>query len=214
MGIDARKRGRPSRNQSLGSRRLRLGYYYVVTDATRTEPNYLKGFKESLPADAKENIEIHVETVPTAELLDRCIDACALQPQHRIPWIVFDRDRVVDFDQIISDAEKHGARVAWSNPCIEVWLGAYFGQMINKTESQHCVSEFGRLFRNKLGQEYDKSDARIYEKLKRIGDESGAIKLVANRHALAQTDCKAASEMCPCSTMYQLISEIRDKVSD
>jgi RloB-like protein len=212
MGIDAKKRARPSRNNTLGTRKLRLGYYFIVTDAKETEKNYLNGFKRSLPAEAKDNIEIHVESADTETMLNTCLEKTSLQSQNRIPWLVFDRDRVTDFDDIIKNAEKHGVRVAWSNPCIEVWLGAYFGKVISKTESVQCVSEFGHIYKSKIGHEYKKSDSRIYEKISRAGNEEVAINLVASRHISAQVDCRAASDMCPCSTMYQLIKEIRDKV--
>ena len=37
-------------------------------------------------------------------------------------WIVFDRDRVPDFDKLIQKANYRGISVAWSNPCIEIWF--------------------------------------------------------------------------------------------
>lgn len=38
----------------------------------------------------------------------------------RIPWIVFDRDQVQGFDEIIAKAEREGIQVGWSNPCFEI----------------------------------------------------------------------------------------------
>ena len=34
---------------------------------------------------------------------------------HRIPWIVFDRDQVQGFDEIIAEAVSKGIQVGWSN---------------------------------------------------------------------------------------------------
>ncbi len=214
MGIDARKRKRPSRNRTLGTRRLRLGYYYIVTDAKETEKNYLQGLKDSLPDSAKGNIEIHVDFTSTKKLVGICMEKASLQPQNRIPWVVLDRDRVESFDEIIKQAEDAKVCVAWSNPCIEVWLGAYFVNLINKNESQQCVSEFGRVFQKKVGHEYDKADPRIYVKIFKTGDEARAIKIAKSRHHAAKIDCKTPSQMCPCTTMYQLIDEIKSKVAD
>lgn len=41
--------------------------------------------------------------------------------QYRIPWIVFDRDRVKDFDEIIKTAGRSGVGAGWSNPCFEIF---------------------------------------------------------------------------------------------
>ena len=40
--------------------------------------------------------------------------------EYRIPWIVFDRDQVQGFDEIIAKAEREGIQVGWSNPCFEI----------------------------------------------------------------------------------------------
>jgi hypothetical protein len=85
MGIETRTKARPSRNKLLGTRRLRLGYYFIVTDAKETEKNYLNGFKRSLPAEAKDNIEIHVESADTEAMLNTCLEKTSLQSQNRIP---------------------------------------------------------------------------------------------------------------------------------
>ena len=62
-------------------------------------------------------------------------------------WIVFDRDQVIGFDEIISEAEKKGIQVGWSNPCFEIWMYAYFGAMPAIQDSWTCCSDVGRILR-------------------------------------------------------------------
>ena len=72
--------------------------------------------------------------------------------EYRIPWIVFDRDQVQGFDEIIAKAEREGIQVGWTNPCFEIWMYAYFGSMPVIQNSWTCCSEFGRMYENKTGQ--------------------------------------------------------------
>ena len=62
-------------------------------------------------------------------MLERCRELAAYEAQHRMLWIVFNRDQVPNFDKIIAAAERSDINVAWSNPCFEIWLFAYFGNM-------------------------------------------------------------------------------------
>ena len=49
---------------------------------------------------------IKVEKAKTVELVKRAMELSDTESQYCIPWIVFDRDQVKDFDEIIQSAEK------------------------------------------------------------------------------------------------------------
>lgn len=89
-------------------------------------------------------------------MIDKCLELTAYDAQYRIPWIVFDRDQVQGFDEIIKEAEDKGIQVGWSNPCFEIWIYAYFGSMPQIQDSWICCSEFGRVYETKTGQKYSK----------------------------------------------------------
>ena len=78
---------------------------------------------------------------------------------------MLDRDKVVGFDRIIEDTAKEGISVGWSNPCIEIWFSAYFGDMRMCETSVGCNEHFSSLFRKRTGIEYNKADKRNYEHL-------------------------------------------------
>lgn len=122
------------REQRRGARRQRelctripdLGYYIIITDTEETEACFFCGLRQHLPKKLQDRLVIKVKSTSTAHLLEQAEEGIAYDAQYRKPWIVFDRDRVSMFDQIISDAVKRGFYVGWSNPCFEIWLYAYF----------------------------------------------------------------------------------------
>ena len=149
----------------------------------------------------------------TDELVTACKEQAAMEPQYGEPWIVFDRDRVIHFDQIIENAKQEGVNVGWSNPCIEIWFDAYFGRMHGYQDSVTCCREFANTFEKKTGQEYKKSSNQIYTMLNRYGNEPEAIKIAGSRYAQYLRDgVDKPSGMCPCTTVHRLVDEIKDKI--
>lgn len=189
-----------------------LGYYLVVTDTEGTERCYFDGLHAELPSELQRKLVIKVVETKTASLIDKCIEFVAYDAQYREPWIVFDRDQVPDFDTIIEDAEKKGIHVGWSNPCFEMWLHAYYGMMPTIDKSWMCCAKFGELYKNKTGQKYDKADKDLYKRIIRTGDEEKAIKIATQKYeeCIRNGYC-APSKMCPCTTVHELVREIKRK---
>ena len=188
MTRENRRGKRKTRDQRIKRKLPELGYYLIVTDTEATERCYFNGLHEYLPEDVRDKIVIKVVETKTAKLVDKCKELTAYDAQYRIPWIVFDRDRVVNFDKIIKEAENNGIQVGWSN-------------------------DFGHTFKNKTGIEYSKADDKIYSRLIKTGDELNAIK-VAERKL---NECKnrgevKPSEMYPATTVHELIKIIKDAV--
>lgn len=137
-----------------------------------------------------------------------------MEPQYGEPWIVFDRDRVTHFDQIIRDALQAGIHVGWSNPCIEIWFDAYFGKMRPCPDSVVCCRTFAAGFEQRTGQEYSKSSSQIYALLNRYGDEAKAIQTAEARLKQYLRDgINKPSEMSPCTTVHRLVAEIKEKAA-
>lgn len=135
------------------------------------------------------------------------------ESQYRIPWIVFDRDQVKDFDEIIRTAEKNDIHAGWSNPCFEIWMYAYFGEMPAIRESYTCCDRFAEKFEKVTGHKYLKKDRDIYRKLVQYGDEEKAIQVAKRCHKKCIEDGKEKpSEMWPASMVQGLVSEIKGKM--
>lgn len=186
MARKDRTGNRKTREQRQPLKIPELGYYLLVTKVVKTK---------------------------TRAMIDKCLEMTAYDAQYRMPWIVFDRDEVKDFDKIIMEAEKLGINTGWSNPCFEIWMYSYYGTMPAIIESWLCCGEFEKIFQRKTGQRYSKSDAGLYEKISRTGNEEKALQIAKQKYEQCVREGKTLpSQMCPCTTVYQLVEEIRNKV--
>lgn len=194
--------------------RPKLGHYIIITDTKETEHNYFIAIRENLPDDLKKKLVIKVRTIETKSLVSYCLEQAAKELQYREPWIVFDRDQVEKFDKIIEDANYKGINVGWSNPCLEIWFDAYFGEIYNYQDSVECCRKFGETYKKKTGKEYKKADKDIYKILNNYGDEEKAISIASKRHKQhISNGIEKPSDMCPCTTVYNLVSEINTKIT-
>ena len=211
----ADRNGERKRRESATRRIPDLGYYIVVTDAKETEENYLYGLRDSLPTELQGRIVIKVSQAKTDQLVENCKNQTSLEPQYGEPWIVFDRDRVTCFDEIIQKAHKEGIKVGWSNPCIEIWFDAYFGQMHGYQESKQCWKRFAETYKRCTGMEYAKTDEHIYEVLNHYGDEQNAINIAEKRlRTHLESGMTKPSEMVPATTLHHLVDEIQRKTQN
>ena len=211
---DRRAGKRRDRDKRVGTRIPELGYYLIVTDRKETEKNYFEGLRDSIPEKLKDHLVIKVEKAKTVELVKKALELTGQDSQYRIPWIVFDRDQVKDFDDIVQEAEKSQVGAGWSNPCFEIWLYAYFGEMPVIRESYVCCERFAEKFEKVLKQKYAKNDKDIYRKIVEYGDEEGAIKLAGRCYRKCLEDGKRkTSEMWPACKVQELVGAIREKIS-
>lgn len=213
MARSDRTGNRKKRGQGKKPRIPELGYYLIVTDTEATERCFFTGLHKALPESIRNRLVIKVVETKTRSLIDKCMEMTVYDAQYRIPWIVFDRDQVQGFDEIIEDAEKKEIRVGWSNPCFEIWMYAYFGSMPAIQDSWSCCSEFGKVYKTKTGQDYSKADEQMYVRLCKFGDEEKAIQLAQLRLKQHEREGKLKpSKMCPCTTVHELVDEIQNKV--
>lgn len=215
MGREDRRGKRKSREQSRKRRVPELGYYYIVTDTDQTEKNYLEGLRDSIPEVLKGKIVIKVTKSRTVDLVKTCKEGASLYPQYSEPWIVFDRDQVKDFDSIIKNAEQSGVHAGWSNPCLEIWLYAYFGCMPNIQDSVNCCNRFAIEYERRTGQKYDKAVKDLYKKLCVFGNEEKAIKIAQQkRRQCVENGLILPSEMIPCTGVDEFINVIKTKINN
>ena len=104
-------------------------YFIIVTDTKKTEKNYFEGLIHSLQ-DNKKNKEVSIivrSNIDTKQLVSQTLSLKEKYPQiNPNVWIVFDRDQVQNFDEIIQTAESERISVAWSNHCFEIWFWSCF----------------------------------------------------------------------------------------
>jgi hypothetical protein len=116
----------------------------VVTQGEVTEPVYFEALKR-----LHREVVVVVETCPKSppQMLDaaRAIQikaARSREERYDTVWVVFDAEERPDLAmlrQLRHQADQHGIRLAWSNPCFEVWLTLHLAfsqaQLLNAAES-------------------------------------------------------------------------------
>lgn len=202
---------RKGRNQA--SRQPLLANYLIFVDSRETEENYLLGLRDAIPELLNRRLVIRVMKTETKSLVEEAQAVISSSAQLRQPWIVFDRDLVEDFDKIISDALKNGISVGWSNPCIETWFSAYFGNLLTAQDSKGACRDFNTLYLRKTGKEYKKNEKDIYKLLNTHGNQKDALRRARNKkNEHLRDENKNPSEMCPCTTLFELVEEITKTV--
>lgn len=200
--------GNRKKRENFKLQKPRFGYHIIFTDTEKTEKNYIQGLKDALPDEIKENIIIKIYNARTQKLVSACEKETSYALQHAQGWIMFDRDQVNNFDDIIKEAESKGIGVAWSNPCIEIWFEAYFGKMTKYADSVKCCEGFSATFEKNTGHKYDKGEKEIYALLNEYGNEMKAIEVAKERFSKHSLIYTKPSEMNPCTTVYELIKTI------
>lgn len=194
--------------RSFGYKKQKPVSYLIIVDTEQTEYNYFNGLKDSIPEKYKNRIDIKIINTNTKSLVDFCVKQKLNNPNLVISWIVFDRDRVKNFDQIITKAYNNKISVAWSNPCIEYWFFSYYGKMPKLTESTQCVAKFSTKFKEKTGKEYKKNNKHIYSILNKTGSQNNAIIYNKIKYYSYIKQKLRPSQMHSCSTIFQLIDDL------
>lgn len=209
-----RNGSRKIRRQLFKQRIPKLGYYFIVTDTKETEQNYMFGLRNSIPPELQGKLVIKVVKTKTKNLVEEALNLASLNPQYGEIWIIFDRDQVQNFDEIISEAITKGINIGWTNPCIEEWFSTYFGAMPTYANSVSCCNGFEQIFERNAHQKYVKSDLAIYEKLNRFGNEEKAIRIATQKMHDHRIQGKyKPSEQIPGTTVHLLVDEIKSKIN-
>jgi hypothetical protein len=198
-----------------GQTKQRPKNYLIITDAEKTEVNYFKGLDKTTKDTFTGRIK--VKTFKGMQGRARELVANARRYSHDQPrsfetWCLFDYDKEVNFDQVINevaDLEDQTLKIGWTNPCVELWLGAYLGGNIQCFDSSSCIKNFKERYKAKTGREYKKNESNIYQILILEGDELKAIELATsweNNHKLSNT---LPSKSIPGTTLHKLIKDIK-----
>ena len=123
---------RKPREHLANQRVPKLGYYFIVTDTKETEQNYMYGLRDSIPKELQGKLVIKVVKTKTKNLVEEAINLASLNPQYGETWIIFDRDQVQDFDEIISQAKAKG--IKFGRPRVEP--PDNFSEIVNALENK------------------------------------------------------------------------------
>jgi len=186
-------------------------YMYIISEGTKTEPNYIKGFARTINSKYQEfssgpRILVRGTGRNTKNLLMFARKQVEKEfPQAEVVWLMYDKDDfpLDNFDNTQYSAEqreeKRKYRVAWSNECIELWFVLHFQEL----EVNIGREQYQKILRQKCG--YEKTLDNLYELFK---DKTDVAIQRAKRQYEAYHD-EAPSKRCPATRVYELVEELR-----
>lgn len=195
--------------------RIHPEYHLIVTEGTKTEPQYFEALKSAINSVYQEKIHLDIrgEGDNTLSLLEKARKRAQDNANtYKHVWIVYDTD---DFpaeriNKTVTECaelstEETTYHPIWSNQCIELWYLLHFSYMhsdIYRAEYwpklNNCLSDIG-------AGKYEKGRADMYKVLRPYLD-----KAIANARKLdASNNGRQPTQAAPGTKVYELIEKLR-----
>ena len=193
-------------------------YHLIVTEGTKTEPQYFDGLEKEINNDYPNRINIHIEGIGqganTITLVDR-----AMKLQERSGnrfkhiWVVFDKDDfpTEHFNEAVSrcndisgdDCTYHAL---WSNQCIELWFLLHFSYF----DSDLYRDEYYPKLTERIGSKYEKNREDIYNVLR-----NNLTKAIKNSKRLMDYHGgKSPAQCAPATAVYEIFEKLLPYLKD
>ncbi len=197
-------------------------YILIVCEGEKTEPNYFKSLKDSLPKGVLEVCELRIIGTGhnTESLVKRAMrlktewEEEARRTIDKL-WVVFDKDdfTAASFNAAVTACIKNRPNIdcAWSNEAFELWYLLHFNYYntgISRVAYQTLIENNFRI--NGLADyTYQKNSTEMYSLLGLYGDQRAAIRnakrlehIYAGRHDFSTHN--------PCTLVYKLVEELEE----
>ncbi|MBQ8540809.1 MAG: RloB domain-containing protein [Clostridia bacterium] len=196
------------------SKRIHPEYHLIVTEGTKTEPEYFYAIKELINQRYSERIHLEIQgkgenTVSLFESAKRLAEDNPNGCKH--VWIVYDKD---DFpaehfnltEQLCKNNSSNGRtyHAIWSNQCIELWFLLHFDYLQSDIRREEYYPKLNQRLKQLGKGDYRKNRNDMFSILRPKLDTaiSNAKKLYEEKQGLTPTDAS------PCTTVFQLIETL------
>ncbi len=172
-----------------------------------------KRYFDSFPKRGK-NITVKSFGKGTAKLLEEAKGFLKKAENEKLryneKWIVFDKDHFTDFDETIKKSEDSDFKVAYSNPCFELWFFLHFEYTETSLDSKTLCGKVC----TKLSKCQDcrdlKSKTNIYEDI--LEKQTNAIKNAKKLEKNKDENAKP-SEQNPITKVHFLVESLNESIS-
>ena len=123
----------------------------IVSEGRLTEPDYFYALARSCGALVSFEVIIERAAGVPLSVVEKAIrhlsglGRMTNFSRHDTVWAVFDRDEHPHFDRAIGEALTAGVKVAFSNPCFELWLVLHFQDWDRPMDRHSMQHELRRL---------------------------------------------------------------------
>ena len=190
-------------------------YMYIISEGTKTEPNYMKGFADAINTkyygfSSGPRVLVRGTGRNTKGLLRFAREQVEKEfPQAEVVWLMYDKDDfpLDNFDNTQFRAEERKEsrqyKVAWSNECIELWFILHFQELtVNNGREQ-----YQEILKQKFG--YEKNQENLYELLK----DKTELAIQRAKRQYESYDNAPPSQRCPATRVYELVAQLQGYLS-
>ncbi len=180
----------------------------IVSEGTKTEPNYFASFNSKERGKYVFNVEVKGDGTNTIQVVNKAIEL-SKENDYDSVWAVFDKDDFKTFDAAIIKAESNGIGCAWSNEAFELWFLYHFRNQVtamSRTEYADAISDAvnkSPKYKEKKKYKYEKKDPKNYQIMTTYGSMDDAIKF-AESTSKKYTDERYSTHN-PCTMVYKLV---------
>lgn len=189
-------------------------YHLLVTEGTKTEPQYFERMKAIVNGQFRERIQLDIygEGDNTLSLLDKAIRrAKSSSNVYRHVWVIYDTDdfpsehinKTAEMCKKISNSETEFHAI-WSNQCIELWFLLHFGYFHSDIHRKEYIPKLTDWLSN-IGQgTYTKGRNDMYEVLRPFLNVA-----IANAKRLDDdNEGKTPANAAPGTKVYELLEKL------
>ena len=196
-------------------RKINPEYHLIVTEGTKTEPQYFSAIKFIINEQAQERVQLEVDGQGdnTVNLFQYAKRIAAQSPNgYRHVWIVYDTD---DFppehiNLVVLLCEQASTEdcvfhAIWSNQCIELWFLLHFSFMQSDLHRSEYWPKLNAQLQSLGNGDYRKNRDDMYAILRPRMDEA-----ILNAEKLAALNQgKTAAESAPGTMVHEMIKVFR-----
>lgn len=199
--------------------------YLIVTEGTKTEPNYFQGLSDYIINKFGGVIDIQTPemcidgqgkcTVSLVEETAKIVNRAHVVYEH--VWVVFDKDDFDDFNEAILLAKQKGFESAWSNQSFEYWLYLHFHYNDSALHRSVWAEKLDKLFKDAgiRDEGYEKNLEDIFSLV--TTSEYGNLKTAISNAKRVETSYSSANSpsLCdPCTKVHNLILELKPFIEE
>jgi hypothetical protein len=187
----------------------------IVCEGKETEPNYFRALREEEAVRRRFSVVVQKGkggsclTVVQQAVAEQQ-KAAARQEDYDEVWCVFDVERAGQREQVTKArtlADRHGIRLALSNPSFEVWLLAHFVRTKKSFgDCDEVIKELNKHWQREFGQDYEKNDEQLYMRL-----ASRTQTAIDNARKVREQDWGSSCDIIDCNSatdVYLLVEHL------
>lgn len=191
-------------------------YHLIVTEGTKTEPNYFNGIKDRINRKYRERIHLEIAGTGnnTIGLLNKAKQMANNDPNgYSHVWIVYDTDDfpAENINKVVKQCEDLSTdectyHAIWSNQCIELWFLLHFRYMKSDLHRNEYYNKLTDCFKKKkIPVTYTKNTENIFEELYPFLDNA-----IKNAHKLDDYNKgKTPSDSKPGTKVFELVERLK-----